>query len=447
MKISKKDWQNYITRLRKVNEKAASKVADYMRTHDCNTSEGMKALIEYAHAVATKYGEGAAELSCQMLDEVSSATKARVRAAEPAATATYAEIAKTIYGTMATTQDPDAIGAAVGRTVKLASVDTLQQNALRDGAEWAWIPSGDTCAFCLMLASRGWVRASRKAIKNGHADHIHNNCDCTYCVRYDGKTTVEGYDPNRLYEEYQAAGNTPNERLNALRRQHYAANKDYINAQKRAAYFQRTAGDERLRRVHFGKSAEFESDYGVVRATEIKNAGNKVLVADGVELSRKDVREADRLISTAKKIHGAGDDCDIPFVIVDSDVRLAAYNPRTNTFFISKDLLDEKKREVLQKGFACADDPNSTLIHELFHWKDAEAYRKKHGEIIDATATSEYTRRQNEKALKRLIEEGVRIESPHAIKEEIGEYAFKMLLENNFEEVYTEFRTKQLLRG
>ena len=67
--------------------------------------------------------------------------------------------------------------------------------------------------------------------------------------------------------------------------------------------------------------------------------------------------------------------------------------------------------------------------------------------IIDATATSEYTRRQNEKALKRLIEEGVRIESPHAIKEEIGEYAFKMLLENNFEEVYTEFRTKQLLRG
>ena len=239
MKISSKDWQNYIATLRKINETAAEKVAEYMRSHDCSTPEGMKALIDYAHAVATKYGEGAAELSCEMLDEVAEASGAFVPAAEPAATATYGEIAKTIYGTMAATKDPDAVGAAVGRSVKLASVDTLQQNALRDGAEWAWIPAGDTCPFCLMLASRGWVKASKKAIKNGHADHIHNNCDCTYCVRYDGETTVEGYDPDALYEQYKNAGDTPRERLNALRRQHYAANKDYINAQKRVAYARR----------------------------------------------------------------------------------------------------------------------------------------------------------------------------------------------------------------
>lgn len=239
MKISKKDWQNYINRLRKINEKAAEKVASFMEKHDCSTPEGMKLLIDYAHAVATKYGEGAAELSCQMLDAVADASEVFVPAAEPAATATYGEIARTIYGTMARTRNPQAIGAAVGRSVKLASVDTLQQNALRDGAEWAWIPSGDTCAYCLMLASRGWVKASAKALKNGHAEHVHNNCDCTYCVRYDHETTVEGYDPDALYEEYINAGDTKWERINALRRQHYAANKDYINAQKRAAYARR----------------------------------------------------------------------------------------------------------------------------------------------------------------------------------------------------------------
>lgn len=239
MKISKKDWQNYIARLRKTNETAANKVAHFMETHDCSTPEGVKQLIDYAHAVATKYGEGAAELSCQMLDAVADASGAYVPAAEPAATATYGEIAKAIYGTLASNRDPNAVGAAVGRSVKLAGVDTLQQNALRDGAEWAWIPAGDTCPFCLMLASRGWVKASKKAIKNGHADHIHNNCDCTYCVRYDGETTVEGYEPDKLYDQYKNAGNTPRERLNALRRQHYAANKDYINAQKRAAYARR----------------------------------------------------------------------------------------------------------------------------------------------------------------------------------------------------------------
>ena len=241
MKISQKEWQNYIARLRKINEKAAEKVANFIETHDCSTPEGVKLLIDYAHAVATKYGEGAAELSCQMLDAVAEASGVYVPAAEPAATATYGEIAKTIYGTLATTRDPNAIGAAVGRSVKLASVDTLQQNALRDGAEWAWIPAGDTCPYCLMLASNGWQKASKKAIKNGHADHIHNNCDCTYCVRYDGETTVEGYDPDALYEQYVNAGDTQRERLNALRRQHYAANRDYINAQKRAAYAKRMA--------------------------------------------------------------------------------------------------------------------------------------------------------------------------------------------------------------
>ena len=241
MKISKKDWQNYIDRLRKINEKAADKVAEYMRIHDCSTREGMKALISYAYAVATKYGEGAAELSCQMHEAIAEAAGVHIPAAEPAATATYGEIAKTVYGTMASSKDPDAIGAAVGRTVKMAGVDTTMQNAIRDGAEWAWIPSGDTCSYCLMLASFGWQKASKKALKNNHASHIHNNCDCTFAVRFDGSSTVEGYDPKALEKQFEDAGDTTRERLNTLSRQHYAANRDYINAQKRAAYARRNS--------------------------------------------------------------------------------------------------------------------------------------------------------------------------------------------------------------
>lgn len=236
MKIPSKTWQNYIKKLAKINTRAAGDVVSYMVNHDVSTYEGTKALIDYAYAVSTKYGEAAAELSCQMYDAIATVSRASVPAAEPAATATYGEIARTIYGTLASTKSPEAIGSAVGRSVKLASVDTLQKNALRDGAEWAWIPAGDTCPFCLMLASRGWVKASKKAIKNGHAEHVHSNCDCTYCVRFDHETTVEGYDPDGLYDQYINAGDTPKERLNALSRQHYAANKEYINAQKRAAY-------------------------------------------------------------------------------------------------------------------------------------------------------------------------------------------------------------------
>ena len=54
----------------------------------------------------------------------------------------------------------------------------LLKNAVRDGAEWAWVPHGDTCPFCITLASNGWQKASRKVLKGGHAEHIHANCDC-----------------------------------------------------------------------------------------------------------------------------------------------------------------------------------------------------------------------------------------------------------------------------
>ena len=262
MKIPSKTWQNYIKKLAKINTSAAAGVVTYMVSHDVSTYEGTKALIDYAYAVSTKYGEAAAELSCQLYDAIATASKAAVPAAEPAATATYGEIAKTIYGTLASTKNPDAVGAAVGRSVKLASVDTLQQNALRDGAEWAWIPAGDSCPFCIMLASNGWQKASKKAIKNGHASHIHNNCDCTYCVRFDHETTVEGYgdgeeyfdiydkqkgiDPAILKEVVKDGYDlkTPKGRMIAMSRAHRAANREHINAQKRAAYAKRSIADD-----------------------------------------------------------------------------------------------------------------------------------------------------------------------------------------------------------
>ena len=71
-----------------------------------------------------------------------------------------------------------------------------------------------------MLASNGWQKASRKALKNGHAEHIHSNCDCTYAVRFNEKTTVAGYDPEKYKAEYDDAdGGNWREKLNSLRRE------------------------------------------------------------------------------------------------------------------------------------------------------------------------------------------------------------------------------------
>lgn len=245
-RITTRAWNNYIGSLRRVSERASKEMLAMVMKLSNQYSEGIitleeyeNAAIDYAYALATKYGEGAGAAACEMYDAIAELQGANVPPAVPAETATMAETAKAVKGTMKT-GNVNIVADATGRLVKLVGVDTMQQNALRDGAEWAWIPMGDTCAFCLTLASRGWQKASKKAIKNGHAEHVHANCDCTYAVRFNDGLDVQGYDPQKYRDMYyNADGNTPEERINAMRREFYNENKEIINQQKRDAYAKR----------------------------------------------------------------------------------------------------------------------------------------------------------------------------------------------------------------
>lgn len=236
-------WNRYITVLRELNNEAAEKMREYLDKMDLTkigdtyvlTSSERERLIDYAYSIATIYGEGAAAMACEMYDAVAILSRAGVAPAEPAATATYGEVAKAVNGTLK--EGEDLVPAAVGRLVKMAGVDTTMENAIRDGAYWAWVPRGDTCSFCIMLASRGWQKASKKAMKNGHAEHIHSNCDCTYAVRFGNDLNVEGYDPDKYLQMYKDADGTRwQDKVNSMRRDFYAENSEKINAQKRSAY-------------------------------------------------------------------------------------------------------------------------------------------------------------------------------------------------------------------
>lgn len=236
MIVSRKIWNSYISGLRKVNDEAARLANEYLISHNVLTPEGTDALIEYCYGLATKYGEAATELAAEMYDALALASGVRVPPAIPADTATMQETASAVMGTLKTGNN-DIVSGAVGRLVKMAGVDTTMQNALRDGAEWAWIPVGDTCAFCITLASRGWQEASKKSIKGGHAEHIHANCDCTYAIRFDRSSNVEGYDPGKYLAMYDdQPGVNPDQKINSLRRSLYAENREKILAQKRSAY-------------------------------------------------------------------------------------------------------------------------------------------------------------------------------------------------------------------
>lgn len=239
--ISDKAWTRYIVRLRNLSNKAADELIKFiMNGHDPYLNPSVtKEVIDYAYALATKYGEGAGALAAEMYDALAELSGKVLPPAVPAPTAKYGEVAKAVYGTKLQSKDPQVMANAIGRLVKMASADTMQQNALRDGAEWAWIPRGDTCAFCLTLASRGWQPASKEAIKNGHAEHIHANCDCTYAIRFNSDVNVEGYNSEQYKAMYDEGSGSPQDKINYMRRKFYAENKDEINAQKRSAYEKR----------------------------------------------------------------------------------------------------------------------------------------------------------------------------------------------------------------
>lgn len=232
MQISAKTWNEYVIRLSRLNQKAGQLMREYIDAHGTADTDD---LVAYAYGLVTKYGEGSAELACQMYEALAEAQGVHVPAAEPAATASYGEVARMVSATK--DQNPANLSNGVSRLVKRAGADTTLKNAIRDGAEWAWVPHGDTCPFCITLASNGWQKASQKLLKGGHAEHIHAHCDCEFAVRFRSDTTVAGYDPDEYYRQYREAGGD----INKMRRIDYAANRERINAQKRAAYAARKA--------------------------------------------------------------------------------------------------------------------------------------------------------------------------------------------------------------
>lgn len=92
--------------------------------------------------------------------------------------------------------------------VKRAAGQTVLDNVAMDRRKprYARVPSGgETCDFCIMLASRGFVY--RSAASAGELNHYHAHCRCRIVPGFDG-ASVEGYDPEewyRLYRESQAS--------------------------------------------------------------------------------------------------------------------------------------------------------------------------------------------------------------------------------------------------
>lgn len=178
-------------------------------------------LQAFMRELVASYGELAAGQAADFFDDVresSLSARGAYRAviAEPVPGAAVA--AST--GWALSTQDvlPNLDGV-LDLLVKRHGRDTLDFNTGRDfGARYARVPSGsETCAFCLMLCSRGAAyggsersgaaRSGEKrsqSRRTGDGNKFHAHCDCVIVPVWSDADLPDGYDPDALYETYRA---------------------------------------------------------------------------------------------------------------------------------------------------------------------------------------------------------------------------------------------------
>lgn len=314
----------------------------------------------------------------------------------------------------------------VSRLVKRASADTTLQNAQRDGARFAWVPHGDTCPFCIALASRGWQRISKTALKKGHAEHIHANCDCEYAVRFRSDTGVAGYDPDEYLRQYNDADGD----LNAMRREHYAQNKDKINAQKRAAY----------KAQAYRKDRGAVNEISLVRRTEeikisvrqVESYKTPVYVSDNATIKPKALHEIYQNTENALSEWGVNLDWK-PKIIIVSDNELhgavGIYDPCENVVYYAESV-GKKAVQNASGGFGAIE------AHEMWHMKQAEDFRRA-GWTITRENRGEYLEVLCKKCERQIDKLGITRDNV----EEISSYAKFQFDQKRFDEVEAEYMT------
>lgn len=101
----------------------------------------------------------------------------------------------------------DQVLQRIDYEMKRSAGESMFDNGRRDPRKpkFARVPTGsETCDFCLMLASRGFVYSSEATAGAVKLDHYHSGCDCRVVCQW-GDGSVEGYDTQAIYDRWQDA--------------------------------------------------------------------------------------------------------------------------------------------------------------------------------------------------------------------------------------------------
>lgn len=159
-------------------------------------------MIEFMQDLNLIYGEVAAGVAADWFDEIRETSNVPGSFRSIAADAVPLEQVSGSTGWALSQSEilPGLLGIS-DRLLKQAGRDTIARNVDRDRwASYARVPRGATCAFCLMLASRGPVYGSKRSA--GAGNKYHSDCDCVPTPIYRDSDLPDGYDPQALSDIY-----------------------------------------------------------------------------------------------------------------------------------------------------------------------------------------------------------------------------------------------------
>lgn len=172
--------------------------------------EGMTTdeLIDAATNVAVKYSYLGCELGAQWYDLCSELAGLDVDAAYlPDVDAEQLNHAARTYASKS--PESSVIGEVFNSFLQNAIQDSIRRtgdaNLWRDyergkaPGKWARVPVGDTCAWCLMLASNGAWYLSKESALGAEGGHYHSDCNCIAVFHADAES-IAGY---KKLDEYK----------------------------------------------------------------------------------------------------------------------------------------------------------------------------------------------------------------------------------------------------
>jgi hypothetical protein len=165
-------------------------------------------LLEILPALVAEYGDLAAALAAEWYESVA---PGRALVAGAVAPVRVVEAVRFHAGGLWTPNAGDVAGALavkLDQYIREPGRRTIERSSARNDVAWARVPSGrETCAFCLVLASRDAAYLTREAALKSKrtGETYHGFCDCEAVPITSDDDRPDGYDPDDLYDLYSAS--------------------------------------------------------------------------------------------------------------------------------------------------------------------------------------------------------------------------------------------------